>query len=194
MTLPTPQVYGYPFARKQPVAEYLQTFLAKLPGLRATLGREQGSLITHAAVSKEIQCIQDLWAKESVQADNPINVNRPYHEQLTDPAAKCLLEGPHAETFYHTGIKTAQLGTALQNLKKRRTTQDKAACVERAFTSHLCDLQEAEFYDSVKANWTIHHPKKVLRALTCATGLAWGGMTLLRGNSQQVPKYPWIAC
>ena len=81
------QVFGYPYARKRVVEEYLHQCLSQMNGQKKSIGRDEDGLLTFRAIEKEINALQDLWLKESVNADNPLCVNTPWHVQMKDQKA-----------------------------------------------------------------------------------------------------------
>lgn len=148
------QIYARPYARKKIVQEYIVTFLTGQNVIRQKKGSAGlDGKTSHASINKVHKSLMDLWRRESAETWNPIGLHRAAADMAADENAVRLLTGDYAETNYALGPITDLLKAHLQNIKIIRNKENLEMYVERAFKSHLVDLDSTEYFRSVYACW-----------------------------------------
>ena len=182
------QAYGFPYARKRPVEEYIVTFLSEQSPQRQRKGKGGQEKVSWDTLEACTKALNALWRDERISAENPISLQRPTAELEGCEHARFLLSGDFGELHYTAGPITDVVRQHKENVKLKQEIADLEGYTERAFRSHLCDLTKSEYFAAVQACWSPEFSKKkdVFSGLETAAGLTIGASSLLRGHSQQV--------
>ena len=178
-------MYGYPYARKRLLLEYVHDHLLDMPGLRRHVGKSHDSKRSFHSINQEVTAIVSLWKKEMWESHNPLGAFRSPAEIAADESCRHLTQGAWAERDYNLGPKTHLLQQLLDSIHVMRENDRLDNFEEKAFRSNLATLSEDNYYSSVAAAWSPEQPDIHL-AMCTAVGMTWGVSTLLRGDSQQV--------
>ena len=178
-------MYGYPYARKRLLLEYVHDHLLDMPGLRRHVGKSHDSKRSFQSINQEVTAIVSLWKKEMWESHNPLGAFRSPAEIAADESCRHLTQGAWAEKDYNLGPKTHLLQQLLDSIHVMRENDRLDNFEEKAFRSNLSTLSEDNYYSSVAAAWSSEQPDIHL-AMCTAVGMTWGVSTLLRGDSQQV--------
>ena len=118
------QVYGYPYARKVIVDEYIVTFLSEQAPQRQRKGKGGQDKVSWDTLEACTKALTALWRDESIDPANPIHLHRPNADMQADPLAQFLLNCEFGERDYCQGPITEVVRRHKDNVKLKQEIGD----------------------------------------------------------------------